>query len=81
MKLTPVTLEGRHVRLVPLTVEHVPALWEAGNDPDIWRWTLSQPACEDDMRRYVDEALAKQAAGGGLPFVTLEAGAGPGSGM
>jgi len=76
MQLEPVTLEGRHVRLVPLTPEHVPALWEAGNDPDIWRWTLSQPASEADMRRYVEAALAKQAAGGGLPFATLEAATG-----
>jgi RimJ/RimL family protein N-acetyltransferase len=76
MQLTPVTLEGRHVRLVPLTREHVPALWEAGNDPDIWRWTLSQPASEADMRQYVEAALAKQAAGGGLPFATLEAATG-----
>lgn len=73
MELTPVTLEGRHVRLVPLTVEHVPALWEAGNDDDLWRWTMSHPRSEADMRRYVDAALAKQAAGGALPFATLEA--------
>jgi RimJ/RimL family protein N-acetyltransferase len=76
MELTPVTLEGRHVRLVPLAVEHVPALWEVGNDPDIWRWTLNQPASEEDMRRYVDAALAKRAAGGGLPFATLDAATG-----
>lgn len=76
MQLTPVTLEGRHVRLVPLTAEHVPALWEAGNDPGIWRWTLSKPASEDDMRRYVNAALAAKAAGAGMPFATLEAGTG-----
>ena len=73
MELTPVTLEGRLVRLVPLTTAHVPALWEAGSDDDLWRWTMSHPRSEDDMRRYVDAALAKQAAGGGLPFATLEA--------
>jgi RimJ/RimL family protein N-acetyltransferase len=76
MELTPVTLEGRHVRLVPLTLEHVPALWEAGNDPDLWRWTISQPASEDDMRRYVEAALARRAAGAALPFATLEAASG-----
>lgn len=76
MELTPVTLEGRHVRLVPLTVEHVPALWEAGNDPDLWQWTMSHPQSERDMRRYVEAALARQAAGGALPFATLEAATG-----
>ena len=76
MELTPVILEGRHVRLVPLTVEHVPALWEAGYDDDLWRWTMSHPRSEADMRSYVDAALARQAAGGALPFATLEAASG-----
>ena len=76
MELTPVTLEGRHVRLVPLTIEHVPALWEAGNHADIWRWTLNRPTSEDDMRRYVEAALATRAAGKNLPFATLETGSG-----
>ena len=76
MDLTPPTLAGRHVRLVPLTLHHVPALWEAGNDEDIWRWTLSQIRGEDDMRRYVEAALETQAAGGGIPFATTEAATG-----
>lgn len=73
MKLEPITLQGRHVRLVPMTLEHVPALWEAGRDPEIWRWTVSQCHSEDGMRAYVDAALTAQAAGTALPFVTTEA--------
>jgi RimJ/RimL family protein N-acetyltransferase len=73
MQLEPVTLEGRHVRLVPLTLEHVPALWEAAGDPDIWRWTLNRPGSEGDMRQYVEAALAGRAAGRALPFATTEA--------
>ncbi|HEX6909691.1 MAG TPA: GNAT family protein [Longimicrobium sp.] len=73
MKLEPVTLEGRHVRLVPMTPEHVPALWEAGRDPELWRLTMSQVHSEDDMRRYVSAALHAQTAGTALPFVTTEA--------
>ena len=76
MKLEPVTLEGRHVRLVPMTAEHVPALWEAGRDPELWRLTVSQVHSEADMRRYVDDALRQQAAGTALPFVTTEAATG-----
>ena len=76
MPLTPVTLESRHVRLVPLAPEHVPALWAAGDEDDIWRWTLSHPRSEDDMRRYVDAALAKAATGAALPFATLDAATG-----
>jgi N-acetyltransferase len=70
MQLAPVTLQGTHVRLVPLTREHVPALWRAASDPELWRWTASQVHGEDDMLRYVDEALRAQAQGTALPFVT-----------
>jgi len=72
MDLAPVTLSGRFVRLVPLALDHAPALWAAGNDPDIWRWTLNHPRSEDDMRRYVQAALEKQAAGGAIPFATTD---------
>jgi N-acetyltransferase len=76
MNLDPVTLEGRHVRLVPMTREHVPALWQAASDPELWRWTVSQLRGEDDMRRYVEEALTAQAQGTALPFVTTDAATG-----
>jgi len=76
MELTPVILEGRHVRLVPLALEHVPALWEAADHPEIWRWTLNRPASEADVREYVEAALASRAAGRALPFATMEAATG-----
>jgi RimJ/RimL family protein N-acetyltransferase len=73
MKLEPLVLAGRHVRLVPMTPEHVPALWEAGRDPELWRVGMSVMRSEDDMHRYVEDALRAQAAGSALPFVTTEA--------
>lgn len=76
MNLDPVILEGRHARLVPMTPEHLPALWRAGGDPELWRWTVSQVHGEDDMRRYVEEALAARAQGTALPFVTTDAASG-----
>jgi len=30
MQIGPVTLEGSHVRLEPVSLAHVPALWRAG---------------------------------------------------
>ena len=76
MTLEPVTLEGRHVRLVPLSMAHVPALWEVGDDEDLWRLGMSSIRAEDDMRRYVEAALKGQAAGSMLPFATTEAATG-----
>ena len=74
--LSPVTLEGSRVLLRPMSREDVPALWEAGRDPDLWRWTWSAPDSETAMGEYVEEALALVEAGRGLPFVTCDAATG-----
>ncbi|MBI3452195.1 MAG: hypothetical protein HY057_05060, partial [Rhodospirillales bacterium] len=37
MDIRPVTLEGRHVRLEPLTRAHLPAL-AAALDPELLQW-------------------------------------------
>ena len=31
-------IRGRYVTLEPLTLEHVPGLWEAQSDPETWRY-------------------------------------------
>jgi RimJ/RimL family protein N-acetyltransferase len=57
----PTTLTGRHVRLEPLTLDHVPELFAAGADDDeVWRW-LGQPTprTEDDLRRIAAALLAE----------------------
>lgn len=70
--LTPVTLAGTHVRLEPLAESHVDALTDIGLDAALWRWTLSHVATRDDMRRYVEQALAERAGGTAMPFVHVE---------
>ena len=65
-------VEGRGVRLEPLTLEHLPALCEVGLDAELWRWTLSVVRSREDMRRYVEAALGEQAAGAALPFVIVD---------
>jgi RimJ/RimL family protein N-acetyltransferase len=70
--IAPVTLEGRIVRLEPLTVEHVAALAEVALDPAIWRWTIARPTTEADLRAWAESALANRAAGTELPFVTID---------
>jgi RimJ/RimL family protein N-acetyltransferase len=65
------TLEGRIVRLEPLTVQHVPGLWVASRDPRTWRWLpIAQPQTEQDLRAWVDDALARAGNGLDLPLVT-----------
>jgi RimJ/RimL family protein N-acetyltransferase len=72
MTVRPCVLEGTHVRLEPLTLDHLGALTAVGLDPDLWQWTLTQNHTPDDMRRYVETALAEQRAGQSLPFATVE---------
>ena len=72
MKLHPIVLEGRHVRLEPLTLGHHAALCEVGLDPELWRWTVADVATPDDLRRYMEAALREQEEGRALPFATID---------
>src|SRR5262245_16644126 len=71
MEIRPVTLEGDHVRLEPLTMAHHAALWEIAQDHELWRWTASDIRKPEDLARYMETALAEQAAGRTLPFATV----------
>jgi N-acetyltransferase len=65
-------LEGKIVRLEPLTREHKEGLWEASRDPEIWRWlSIFQPETREEMHDYVENALAAEAAGAEMPFATV----------
>ena len=72
MNIEPVTLEGKYVRLEPLSLAHHEALSEVGLDENIWRWSPAPLSTSDDMRAYIEEALAWQERGGALPFATIE---------
>jgi len=67
---TPV-LEGTNVRLEPLTLDHLPALEAIAFDPSIWRYMLALIHTPQDLRAWVEAALAAQAAGTTLPWVTI----------
>ena len=64
----PVTLEGRHVKLVPLRMEHARALFAAGDEDDIWRFVLPRPQGLAGYERYVRWALDQTVLGQQLPF-------------
>jgi len=71
MTLSPTTLEGAHVRLVPLTMEHAPALLPVALHEELWRWTVSQIRSAADLDRYIATALREQQVGTALPFATV----------
>jgi RimJ/RimL family protein N-acetyltransferase len=71
MEVRPVTLEGRFVRLEPLTMAHHAGLWEIAKDHELWRWTAADIQKPEDLTAYMEHALAEQAAGRALPFATI----------
>lgn len=69
--LVPVVLEGRHVRLEPLTHAHFDDLVEVGLDPEIWRWTTERALSPEELRAWIDRALAMRDTGTAVPFATV----------
>lgn len=65
---TPV-LEGTHVRLEPLSLDHLPALEAVAFDPSIWRYMLAIIHTPQDLRAWIEAALATPNS---LPWVTLK---------
>lgn len=70
--IQPVVLEGTHVRLEPLSLNHLEALCRVGIDPELWRVTASNVRTSDEMRTYIETALRAQAEGTALPFATID---------
>ncbi len=72
MKINPVTLHGRVVRLEPLTLEHGEAFATLGAGSDIFRYFPFALKTRDELLRYVEGFVAAQAAGAALPWATVE---------
>lgn len=69
------TLEGRIVRLEPLTREHEEGLWLASRDARTWTWlNVLQPRTREEWHAFVQAALDAEAAGTELPLVTVHDG-------
>ncbi len=71
--MEPLTLLGTHVRLVPLSMEHVGALARAANGDRSTFGLTWVPDGEADAERYVEKALADQEDGTAVPFATMRA--------
>ena len=72
MEVKPVTLQGKHVRLEPMTEAHVPALAEIGAEQPFWDFMLyGKINTVDDMRNWVLDILSRAKKGTDLPFVAI----------
>jgi N-acetyltransferase len=70
--VTPVTLEGRHVRLEPLTMAHVTGLAAAAAGPRRTYGFTTVPQGEAEAAAYIEAALGEQGARRSLPFATVD---------
>jgi RimJ/RimL family protein N-acetyltransferase len=71
--LEPVTLKGRHARLVPLSHDHHDDLAQVVRDGEMWKlWYTTIPSPEG-MKAEIDRRLGLQAQGAMLPFTVLDA--------
>jgi RimJ/RimL family protein N-acetyltransferase len=71
LRIAPVTLTGRFVRLEPLLASHVDALAAIAGDQSLWTWFTVRLNERAALEAYVMDALAAQRAGSALPFVTV----------
>jgi RimJ/RimL family protein N-acetyltransferase len=71
MEISPVILEGQHVRLEPLSPAHEESLIVAAADGQLWKSTFTIVPSRDTMADYIASALIAQAQGHDLPFVII----------
>ncbi|MFI5255207.1 MAG: GNAT family N-acetyltransferase [Candidatus Limnocylindrales bacterium] len=72
MRVEPVVLEGDHVRMEPMSPDHLPGLLAIGLDPTIWTWMPLTVRTAEDIRALVEAALKARDAGMEFPFVTVD---------
>jgi RimJ/RimL family protein N-acetyltransferase len=70
--VSPVTLDGRVVRLEPLSIDHLDGLAAVAFDEAIWRWTTARPTDLDGLRAWIDAAVRNREAGVEEPFATVD---------
>ena len=72
LEIKPVVLEGKHVRLEPMTQAHVPALAQIGIGHTFWDFMVyGAMNTEEDMRGWVTDVLSRAEKGTDLPFVVI----------
>jgi N-acetyltransferase len=72
MVVSPVVLEGAHVRLEPLAKAHLAGLVEVGLDEELWRWIPTPVRTREEMGAYIETALDEQVQGVASPFAIVE---------
>ena len=72
----PVILEGRGIRLVPLSLDHETGLAAAAVDGALWNIRVTSVPEPGQTRKYIEDALAMREAGNRFAFAVLGAASG-----
>ena len=57
MVVSPIVLEGAHVRLEPLAKSHLAGLAEAGLDEELWKWIPIPVRTHHEMAAYIETSV------------------------
>src|ERR1044071_9426202 len=76
IQVQPTVLEGRGLRLEPLSDAHHDALVAAASDGRLWELWYTAVAAPDGMRDYIASALKGQRDGHMMPWVVRDAASG-----
>src|SRR5215510_1727511 len=71
MEILPVTLEGHHVRLEPLSTSHEASLLSAAGDGELWNSMVTIVPSRETIAPYIATALHGQTEGNTLPFAVI----------
>ena len=71
MRISAITLEGRHVRLEPLSQQHEESLIVAAGDGQLWNSNVTIVPSRQTMAGYIESALQAQSQDRELPFVIV----------
>jgi RimJ/RimL family protein N-acetyltransferase len=77
----PTTLQGKSVRLEPLTQSHHDSLVEATRDGELWKHWYTKVPSPEQMGAEIQRRLALRDAGSMVPFAVVELSSGEAVGM
>jgi RimJ/RimL family protein N-acetyltransferase len=72
MKLDKVSLEGRHVRLEPLSESHRDELIETVSDGELWELFVTLVPRVENIDKFIENAISAHDSGDGLAFATID---------
>ncbi len=70
--VVPVTLEGEHVRLIPMETSHLDDLYAASLPREIWDYMPTQINSKEELSSWMTSSLNRRESGLDLPFVVVD---------